>query len=393
MEASSTANQCRLFSPPMKTADEHVNSNRELVSNKITTHEFDNQFQDSGTEDSVSGTDDDDDDDGNDQEHTSISDCESGISGPNTDQSQLSVIGLIKLDEEDRLHEIIKRRFISGLDSLGLDTSVVSIQRNSCSSFTGQARLQSFHIFARAISKKCGGNANLKYAWYGASRDEIEKIVSHGFGHCGDAENKGWFGRGIYLSPDDSPIDSVKSSIVDNDGLKHVLLCRVILGNMEVVQPGSEQCYPSSEEFDSGVDNLVTPKKYIVWSTHMNTHILPEYIISFRAPPCSKGERRIQAPLRKPNSPWMPFCTLISVLSKFLPPQTVSLISKYHIDHRENKISRHELIRLVREMVGDKLLTAVIKSYRDKQLKASTDFSTTNSSSKSHRRNSEFKQS
>ena len=62
------------------------------------------------------------------------------------------------------------------------------------------------------------------------------------------------------------------------------------MGNKELVHPGSEQCHPSSDEFDSGVDNLVAPKKYIVWSTHMNTHILPEYIISFRVPSSLNGE-------------------------------------------------------------------------------------------------------
>lgn len=211
---------------------------------------------------------------------------------------------------------------------------------------------------------KCGGNANLKYAWYGGSKDEIENIISHGFGHCWDDEDKGLYGHGIYFSPEDSSSDCLESTIVDKDGFRHVMLCRVVMGNMELVHPGSEQCHPSSEEFDSGADDLISPKKYIVWSTHMNTHILPEYVISFRAP---KGLQRIQTPLRRPTSPWMPFPTLISVLSKFLPPHDMRLISKYHREHRERKISRNDLIRRVREMAGDKLLTAVIKSYRDKE--------------------------
>lgn len=73
---------------------------------------------------------------------------------------------------------------------------------------------------------------------------------------------------------------------MDRDGLRHLLLCRVILGKPELVHPGSEQFHPISEDFDSGVDSLSSPKKYIVWSTHMNTHVLPEYVVSFRAPCC-----------------------------------------------------------------------------------------------------------
>ncbi|WZZ81262.1 hypothetical protein YC2023_101834 [Brassica napus] len=40
----------------------------------------------------------------------------------------------------------------------------------------------------------------------------------------------------------------------------------------------------SSPEFDSGVDDLASPKKYIVWSTHMNTHVLPEFLVCIKTP-------------------------------------------------------------------------------------------------------------
>lgn len=81
----------------------------------------------------------------------------------------------------------------------------------------------------------------------------------------------------------------MKKLSVGKDGLRHMLLCRVILGKAEVVHPGSDQYHPSSDEFDSGMDNLSSPKKYIVWSARMNTHILPEYVISFSAPSSLKG--------------------------------------------------------------------------------------------------------
>ena len=82
----------------------------------------------------------------------------------------------------------------------------------------------------------------------------------------------------------------MESLSADEDGMRHLLLCRVILGKPEGVLPGNaEQYHPSSPEFDSGMDRLFAPRKYIVWSTHMNTHILPEYVISFRAPTCLKG--------------------------------------------------------------------------------------------------------
>lgn len=83
---------------------------------------------------------------------------------------------------------------------------------------------------------------------------------------------------------------SALASEVDEDGLRHILLCRVILGNMEVVCPGSKQYHPSSQQFDSGVDNLVAPRRYTVWSAYMNSHIFPSFIISFKEP-CLKGKQ------------------------------------------------------------------------------------------------------
>lgn len=317
---------------------------------------------------------DDDDDDDQDLDSGSVSDCESVVSGPNSEETRTINDELIELFQGDRLYEIIKRRFVTGLGSDGVLTNIVSMRRNSFSSFLGQARVQSFQIFAKAMEKKGDGNANLKYAWYGGARDEILEIISHGFSHCGGGgSGDEIYGRGVYLTPDHSSIDSVKSSIADEDGLKHVLLCRVIMGKIEQIPIGSEQSHPSSEAFDSGVDNLICPNKYIIWSSHMNTRILPEYIISFRAHPCSEGLPKIQAPVRIPHSPWMPFGALISALSKLLPTDHIALISKYYSDHKERKISRQDLIRRVRRVAGDELLTSVITSFTNKQGKRSVD--------------------
>lgn len=59
---------------------------------------------------------------------------------------------------------------------------------------------------------------------------------------------------------------------------------------MELVRPGSRQCHPSREEFDSGVDDLQNPKYYIIWNMNMNTHIYPEYVVSFKVSPRVSAE-------------------------------------------------------------------------------------------------------
>ncbi|XP_004298944.1 PREDICTED: probable inactive poly [ADP-ribose] polymerase SRO5 [Fragaria vesca subsp. vesca] len=326
--------------------------------------ELSGHVSDSGTTETSSGS--------SEYQESSVSDCESSVTSGRGggDVSPALEAGLVKLGEGDRFYDLIKKRFLASLGGLlGPQVTVSAINRNSHSGFTGQARLNAFRVYLKAVEDKCGGDANVKYGWYASSsKEEISKIVSHGFGQC--EKINGVYGRGVYLAPDDSPLECLESLSADEDGMRHLLLCRVILGKPEVVLPGNaEQYHPSSSEFDSGVDRLSAPKKYIVWSTHMNTHILPEYVISFRAPTCLKEFLKTQEPIRKPTSPWMPIPTLIGVLSKVLPQPSIALIIKYHKAHRENKISRSELIQRIRQIAGDKLLATIIKSFRTKQLK------------------------
>ncbi|KAI3464092.1 hypothetical protein Pfo_020755 [Paulownia fortunei] len=272
------------------------------------------------------------------------SDCESGISGTENEQKfRLSDNGLIRICDGEMIYEIIKKKLVSSLSSCGFNAQVEAIHRKDYSGIMSRAKFQSFCIYSRAMEMKCGGNANVRYAWYGASKNEINRILSHGFGL---PTNTPTHGQGIYLSPVDHPVESI--------------------GKMEIICPGSGQYNPSSEEFDSGVDNLVSPQNYIVWSSRMNTHILPEFVVSFRASSNCRGCQRSLQPSRLPNSDWMPFPTLITTLSKFLPPDALELIVKHHSDYKKQKITRFEMIQRVRHIAGDKLLMAIIKSYRGK---------------------------
>lgn len=78
---------------------------------------------------------------------------------------------------------------------------------------------------------------------------------------------------------------------VDENGVRFVILCRVIMGNVEVVLPGSKQAHPSCENYDSGVDDLNDPRRYIVWGTRKNTHVCPQYVVSFKISSDAGGNR------------------------------------------------------------------------------------------------------
>ncbi|XP_048427500.1 probable inactive poly [ADP-ribose] polymerase SRO5 [Pyrus x bretschneideri] len=80
-----------------------------------------------------------------------------------------------------------------------------------------------------------------------------------------------------------------------------------------------------------------------------------------------------QSALRPPpTSPWMTFPALMSVLSKFLPPQKMQLLVACHNEFRANKVTRAQLIQRVRQIAGDRLLIGVIKSVK-RQIGARAD--------------------
>ncbi|XP_074316908.1 putative inactive poly [ADP-ribose] polymerase SRO5 [Silene latifolia] len=311
---------------------------------------------------------------------SSVSDCESGITGSccptSSATSRIRRQGIfnegvaVEIEEGERPYELIRRRFLAGVG----DTAVVTAvhRRNWSVNPSSMARIQAFQVHLKGLENKYGGgngggSTNMKFGWYGGDKRKIERILDHGFGFQDLLLNNH---GAILLSPDDSPVPSVEDSSPDEDGLRHVLLCRVLLGRSELVHIGSGQTHPSSDAFDSGVDSYDKPSKYVIWSTNMNTHILPEYIVTFKANATaaqspSKGVfPKTQNGIRMPTSPWISFPALISVLARYLPSDAVALISKYHKDYKEKKISRPDLIEKVRHIAGDKLLVAVIKSFK-----------------------------
>lgn len=82
---------------------------------------------------------------------------------------------------------------------------------------------------------------------------------------------------------------SASYSDVDENCLSYMILCRIIMGNVEVVHPGSMQSQPSSEKFDSGVDDLKAPKHYVIWDKNMHTHIYLEYVVTFKLSSEARG--------------------------------------------------------------------------------------------------------
>ncbi|XP_010444100.1 PREDICTED: probable inactive poly [ADP-ribose] polymerase SRO5 [Camelina sativa] len=270
-------------------------------------------------------------------------------------------LGLMELLEGDKAHDLIFRNCKSGL---GDQCQILSVLRNGFRTVGSRAKFKTFQIFQEAVHTKHagedgGGGAKVKYGWCAVAKQELKTILEYGFSQ--PPSNDGSYGRGLYLSPDNSPLDCLKETASETeDGMRFLLLCRVLLGKSEIVPQGSIQSCPSSPEFDSGVDDLASPKKYIVWSTHMNTHVLPEFLVCIKAPfNLTRSAKRLR-------SPWMAFPVLIKALSKFLSPSQILVIQKHYKDQQNRRISRSELIQRVRSITGDKLLVHIIKAFGHK---------------------------
>uniref|UniRef100_A0A1S4DDK2 Inactive poly [ADP-ribose] polymerase RCD1 n=1 Tax=Nicotiana tabacum TaxID=4097 RepID=A0A1S4DDK2_TOBAC len=255
------------------------------------------------------------------------------------------------------------------------------------------------------ITKKQRGGASLSCAWLPSSKGMITNIMKYGLANYDLSKSKSRYGVGVHLFPANCTEISAKYCDYDENGVQHMILCRVIMGNMELVYPGSKQFHPSSEDFDNGVDNLENPKCYVVWTMNMNTHIFPEYVVSFKLSPDAEGylvgnESPIdvsavstccnQVPAdtlptdlgtdgyqnslglaskkaaRMPKSPWMPFPMLFAAISRKVPQEDMNLVSSNYELFKDKKISRDEFVRKLRLIVGDTLLRSTITSLQCK---------------------------
>ncbi|KAI3881645.1 hypothetical protein MKW92_018984 [Papaver armeniacum] len=300
--------------------------------------------------------------------------------------------------------ESVQHMFLEGMGLSFCAQNIVEIRRGS--SISALARLE---LFQKQIE---------------ITRNFIPD-TSHGLGMDGLvsmgglAKTKPTYGFGVNLSAD------VSSSYndVDENGVQYMLLCRVIMGNMELVQPGSEQFHPSSENFDSRVDDLQDPKHYIIWNVNMNAHIFPECVISFKAPSVEKGQvvstcrfdvsgvtnsrvdgsgvttsasrtsikfsilpyihhRVHQIPSKLPtvgltapkvpNSPWMPFPMLFAAVKDKVLPKDMDSIDLFYDQFKKKMISRDELVQKLRWIVGDPLLRSTIISLQKSKPHSST---------------------
>ncbi|KAL7590625.1 hypothetical protein Lser_V15G41181 [Lactuca serriola] len=245
----------------------------------------------------------------------------------------------------------VARSFINGMRSFENHVDVVAIHRKNYKwSVMDEARAEAFRRFATAVANRNGGDPNIRFGWYGGFREEIRDILCYGFRRLENSSSS--YGRGVYFSPVNNSNASQKSIIADSDGAMHVLLCRLILGKLEPIPFGSQIDHPTSTEFNSGVDDLSSPKRYIIWEPYMNTFVLPLFIVTFKANSLIGVRKERWHAMMK---------ILLTNFPKYLSSSKMAFIKKLHYDFYKKKISGETFVRNLRIIAGDDIIREIIR--------------------------------
>ncbi|CAI9261362.1 unnamed protein product [Lactuca saligna] len=264
-----------------------------------------------------------------------------------------------RIEEGTNDYVNVKRSFVNGMRNFEKHVEFVGIHRKSYEwSVIDEARVDTFRVFAAAVASRNGGDPNIKYGWYGGSREEIREILCHGFRRFENRSSS--YGHGVYFSPANNPMASARSSMADSDGLMHILLCRLILGKSEAIPFGSRIDQPTSTEFNSGVDDISSPTKYIIWEPYMNTLVLPVFIVTFKSDSSKTGD---QQSIRMKRKPHLRFDVLMKHLANYISSSNMALINRQREAFYKNKISRHAFIRSLRMIAGDEVLRPIMKMF------------------------------
>ncbi|KMZ64436.1 hypothetical protein ZOSMA_36G00420 [Zostera marina] len=181
--------------------------------------------------------------------------------------------------------EEVMHMFLSGMENTVSSNNIFAIHHIIPKSGAKIGRLQIFTQKAATTLARCG-TVNMRNGWFGTSYEVITDILLNGFDATNGLSVRGPLGTGVYLSPQNLACNSAQSCYPYANGLKYMMLCRVILGNVEVVPVGSyERFLPSNVEFDCAIDHPTFPSMYMVWSCNILTNIHPDCIVVYKETP------------------------------------------------------------------------------------------------------------
>ena len=121
------------------------------------------------------------------------------------------------------------------------------------------------------------------WLFHGTSAGAIPKIIMQGFNRSFARQDAVKYGRGVYFARDAYYSCDERYAVPDQDGVQHVFLCRVAVGDwcLGTNNQITPDCKPHDdrEVFDSTVDNTQDPNIFVIYH---DCQAYPEYLLSFR---------------------------------------------------------------------------------------------------------------
>ncbi|GJN26072.1 hypothetical protein PR202_gb13971 [Eleusine coracana subsp. coracana] len=267
--------------------------------------------------------------------------------------------------------------FLSGMGSFATPQNLLHVYSYSPNDITGHCRLEALERQIRFTKEH--GDANVRYGWLGCRKNDIIRILIDGLDTTGKPVEKSGLNAGVYLSPENQAFTSVGFCDDDEKGVQYMLLCRVILGKREATELGLEEAFPSSEKYDSDVDDCLNPRCCVIGQSHLRSHIRFEYLISFKLAPVFRNQllglkglwfhsltKKVSADLcRKPvlsetgqgpTTPWISFKALFGGIQEKISPVARELLFHHYEELKERKITREEMVKKMMTIVGEKIL-------------------------------------
>ncbi|TVU47837.1 hypothetical protein EJB05_07450 [Eragrostis curvula] len=270
--------------------------------------------------------------------------------------------GAAALEETDKHYQVVSKLFLSyGMAPRGAEITAVRRVAQG-------ARAAEFQRQGQLLAEARGAAAAAaKFAWYGAPAEDVAAVAEQGIART-NALLLGAraHGDGVHLSPPQCPFTSAMLAKADETGEAHIVLCRVLMGRPEAVPAGSSQSQPSSDDYDSAVDNMVNPRWYVVWNKDMNTRILPEYVVSFKCANLhARGSSEATSKMKKPSQVARDmFPTLLAEIQKFVPSYKCETLQGTYDRFKKGQVKKEQFIRFLRNYIGDNVLTTVAKKLR-----------------------------
>nr|GLL48177.1 probable inactive poly [ADP-ribose] polymerase SRO2 isoform X1 [Ipomoea trifida] len=252
--------------------------------------------------------------------------------------------------KEELGYEVTRDSFVLGMAAVGPGAMITAIhQRVRKGGSVERAEYDAFQKQAGLV-RQARGNSKVVFAWLGTTVQGVHSIMSHGFGATGMMSGPGPLGAGLYLSPVRSPRMSALTAQVDENGEKHLVLCRVILGKCGKIEVGSLQLSHSRMDFDTGVDDLKNPQWYGVLCAN---HVLPEGRVT-AAP----------SHMLAPNAASVFYRKLVSKLIISHPPPKVQALKALYSSFMSGKLGNDDFMRELGSVVGDEVLRSTIQQIR-----------------------------